>query len=104
MPGQGQSKIVVKLSLKGNTNTFLTAAADRWYHLQKKVKDLMTIIAENKALKIEYISELNQLLWIGDTVQALDKLRNYPVKNTERQHELIGYLEKNSPYIIDYKR
>ena len=54
--------------------------------------------------KIEYISELNQLLWVGNTAKALDKLRNYQVKNVEKQQELIGYLEKNIPYIIDYKR
>ena len=75
-----------------------------WYHLQRKVKDLMTMIAVNKALKIEYISELNQLLWVGETAKALDKLRNYQVKNIEKLQELIGYLEKNIPYIIDYKR
>lgn len=75
-----------------------------WYHLQRKVKDLMTMIAVNKVLKSEYISELNQLLWVGDTVKAIDKLRNYQVKNVEKQEELMGYLEKNIPYIIDYKR
>jgi len=75
-----------------------------WYHLQKKVKELMSMIAPNKDVKIEYIRELNQLLWHGKGLESIEKLRNYQVKNREKQQELIGYLEKNVPHIIDYKK
>lgn len=75
-----------------------------WYHLQKKVKDLMSMIAPNKELKSQYISELSSLLWHGFVDQVLQKLENYQVKNQEKYQELIDYLTKNKAYIICYSK
>lgn len=75
-----------------------------WYHLQKKVKDLMSMIAPDKSVKVEYIQELNHLLWNGKGREALEKLKHYKVKNADKCNELIGYIEKNIDHIIDYKR
>jgi hypothetical protein len=75
-----------------------------WYHLQKKVKELMTMIAPNKEAKIEYIRELNHLFWIGKVGEALEKLKRYAVRNQVKHLELIGYIEKNKDYIINYER
>lgn len=74
-----------------------------WYHLQKKVKELMCMIAPNKETKIAYVSELNHLFWTGKVTDALQKLRNYTVKNQAKHLELIGYIEKNKDYIINYE-
>lgn len=75
-----------------------------WYHLQKKVKDLMSMIAPNKEAKAEYIKELNELLWVGNGVTAIEKLEAYKVKNVEKQAELVGYLKKNTSCIINYEK
>jgi len=75
-----------------------------WYHLQKKVKDLMSMIAPDKSAKVEYIQELNHLLWNGRGREALETLNLYKVRNADKCNELIGYIEKNIDHIIDYKR
>lgn len=75
-----------------------------WYHLQKKVKGLMTMIAPNKEAKVEYIRELNGFFWKGDVSKALERLKGYVVKNQAKHLELIGYVEKNKEYIINYER
>jgi hypothetical protein len=75
-----------------------------WYHLQKKVRELMTMVAPNKELKIKYIQELLGLLWQGKTVETLIKLNAYTYRNQVKWEELIGYLTKNENHIIDYEK
>jgi hypothetical protein len=79
-----------------------------WYHLQKKVKDLMSMIAPNKELKSQYVAELTGLLWYGNIKETLCKLEKYQTKTSlngiEKYQELLDYLKKNQPYIIDYAK
>jgi hypothetical protein len=75
-----------------------------WYHLQRKVKDLMTMIAPDKELKVAYCQELVGLLWGGDGATALIKLRGYRHRNAAKWEELINYLVKNESHLIDYAR
>ena len=76
-----------------------------WYHLQLKLKNLMSMIAPNKAVKELYINDLKTLLWYGKTAEALDYLVQIPtVKNQEKLDELIGYLTKHKTEIIDYDK
>lgn len=75
-----------------------------WYHLKKKIKELMSMIAPNKDFKSQYVSELSALLWHGNIEEAIVKLENYQTKNQEKYHELFEYLKKNQPYIIDYAK
>lgn len=79
-----------------------------WYHLQKKVKDLMSMIAPSKELKSQYVAELSTLLWYGNIEQTLNKLESYQTKTTpngiEKHQELLDYLKKNQPYIINYAK
>lgn len=75
-----------------------------WYHLKKKIKELMSMIAPNKDFKSQYVSELSTLLWHGNIEQAIDKLEKYQIKNQEKHQELIDYLKKNQPFIIDYAK
>jgi hypothetical protein len=76
-----------------------------WYHLQLKVKNLMSMIAPNKELKTRYIQDLKALLWRGKGNEAIDYLLNIPqVKNQEKWEELIGYIEKHKAEIIDYEK
>ena len=76
-----------------------------WYHLQLKIKNLMSMIAPNKTVKELYINDLKTLLWYGKTTQALDYLAQIPtVKNQEKFDELIVYLTKHQTEIIDYDK
>lgn len=75
-----------------------------WYHLQRKVRDLMTMIAPDKELKIAYCQELLGLLWRGEGAAALVKLRGYAYRNSAKWEELVNYLVKNLSHIIDYSR
>jgi Uncharacterised protein family (UPF0236) len=76
-----------------------------WYHLQLKIKNLMSMIAPSKDLKTLYIKDLNALLWRGKTDEAIDYLLKIPqVKNQEKWVELIGYIQKHKAEIIDYEK
>jgi hypothetical protein len=76
-----------------------------WYHLQLKIKNLMSMIAPNKDLKTIYIKDLNALLWRGKADEAIDYLLKIPaVKNQEKYEELIGYIQKHKTEIIDYEK
>lgn len=74
-----------------------------WYHLQLKVKNLMSMIARNKEAKLLAVNDLKSLLWIGNVAEALIYLDNMDgVKNEDKRRELRGYLEKHEAEIINY--
>jgi hypothetical protein len=75
-----------------------------WFHLQKKVRDLMTMIAPNKVLRTQYEDELVGLLWSGKVDESLTRLRSYAYRHEGKWQELQGYLEKNRTHIVDYQR
>jgi len=74
-----------------------------WYHLCKKLRGLMSMIAINKVEKSRHLKFLFSHLWQGKTARALEYLRtSVVVKNQEKWQELIGYLSKHQAEIIDY--
>lgn len=76
-----------------------------WYHLQKKVRNLMSMIAKgSKNQKKEYVKDINDLLWNGKTEKAIAYLNNIPVKNNLKYQELLTYLKKHATEIIDYEK
>lgn len=76
-----------------------------WYHLCKKLRGLMSMIASNKVEKSRHLKFLFSHLWQGKIATALEYLRNHVVvKNQDKWQELIGYLEKHQLEIIDYNR
>lgn len=75
-----------------------------WYHLEEKVYQLMTQIAPNKRVKMEYNELIIKALWKGESDKAINHLQEIEAKNVSKQSELLGYLEKNKAYIIDYER
>lgn len=94
----------IRLSLQFVFGMFVCIILD-WYHLQLKVKNLMSMIAPNKDLKALYINDLKILLWRGKGNEAIDYLLSIPqVKNQEKWEELIGYIEKHKAEIIDYEK
>lgn len=76
-----------------------------WYHLCKKVTELMSMIARNREereLELEFIFGH---LWRGNVAEVLEYLNTQlRAKNAERLKELMGYLEKHQGEIIDYER
>ena len=75
-----------------------------WYHLNKKVRELMSMICFGKIQKQEQLSILMPLLWEGKVKDAITKLKQIKPRNTIKQEELIDYLTKHETEIIDYKR
>ena len=74
-----------------------------WYHLQLKVKSLMSMIARSKEEKILAVNDLKALLWAGNAAEAIIYLDNMDgVRNEGKRQELQGYLEKHEAEIIDY--
>ena len=65
----------------------------------------MSMIAKGSSIgKKEHASNINNLLWNGNTQKAITYLNNIPVKNKEKQQELINYLKKHIAEIIDYEK
>lgn len=76
-----------------------------WFHLGKKVRELMSMIAPTRAEKITYLKFIFYHLWHGKTEAVLDYLKTVvKTKNPEKLAELIGYIEKHQAEIINYKR
>lgn len=74
-----------------------------WYHLGKKVRALMSMIAMTKADKERHLSAMLGPLWDGQVEQVLGYLRTeIEVRNHAKHEELIGYLDKHRHEIIDY--
>ena len=75
-----------------------------WYHLCKKVRNLMSMIALNKEEKSNHVKFLLSQLWHGQTDIALNYLKHQVVaRNNKVLSELIGYLEKHHSEIINYE-
>ncbi len=76
-----------------------------WYHLCKKLRELMSMIAVNKFEKAKHLKCLLSQLWQGNTAIALEYLKHQvQARNLDKWQELIGYLEKHQHEIINYKR
>jgi hypothetical protein len=74
-----------------------------WYHLCKKVRELMSMIAVNKEEKINHVIQLLYYLWRGMSDEAIEYLKQkVTAKNKQKLAELITYLEKHKVEIIDY--
>jgi hypothetical protein len=74
-----------------------------WYHLQLKLKNLMSMIAYNKVDKELYINDLKELLWFGNATEAIIYLDNMDkIKNETKHKELRDYIEKHQKEIINY--
>ena len=74
-----------------------------WYHLNKKIWRFLTMIAHNKAQKLEDGKNIVHLLWEGRTDETIMYLKNMTPKNKEKHKELIIYLENHKEEIINYK-
>lgn len=76
-----------------------------WYHLTKKLRDLMTMIARSKAEKQDHLKVLFAQLWTGQVQSALDYITHQVIpRNREKWQELLTYLGKHQHEIVHYER
>jgi hypothetical protein len=75
-----------------------------WYHLDKKVWELMSMIAWNTTEKESHCRTLLAWLWEGNVDEALAYLRtSVSPRNQKKYHELITYLTKHKREMINYQ-
>jgi len=76
-----------------------------WYHLRKKIRDLLSMISINKEEKYKHSNYLRTNCWKGEVVKAIEYLKTeVKTKNESKLKELIGYLEKHQVEIINYEK
>lgn len=76
-----------------------------WYHLEKKVWELMSMAARTKTEKELHVSELLKLLWRGRAEEALTYLRTQVETKSEKWLSALStYVENHQGEIIDYER
>jgi hypothetical protein len=93
---------VIRRSLQAIFGALPTVILDG-YHLGKKLRELMSMIACNKADKERHLSATLGALWRGEVEWVRDYLRTeVKVRNPDKHRELIGYLDKHRHEIIDY--
>ena len=76
-----------------------------WYHLVKKVGQLLSLACRGRQHRREVEEPLLAQLWHGKVEEALSLLRRVreQMKKPEALDELVGYLEARRPYLADYK-
>jgi Uncharacterised protein family (UPF0236) len=76
-----------------------------WYHLEKKLKLMCTMIGKTKIESKALSTKLRQLCYTGKVAMVINYLENLPeVKNEEKRSELLTYLKNNEASIIDYRK
>jgi hypothetical protein len=75
-----------------------------WDHLEKKVWELMSMLAWNTAEKETPCHTLLAWLWEGNVDEVLEYLRTaVSPRHKKKHHELITYLTKHKTEIINYQ-
>jgi hypothetical protein len=77
-----------------------------WYHLKDKCARQLSLAMNGATLRNEALAVLIHLLWYGRVDSAITFLQNLPKSSLKKSDEirvLIGYLERNRPYIPCYE-
>lgn len=75
-----------------------------WYHLGKRVKENLCMVAHSSTEREEWEKILLGFLWVGHVAEAISFLSGLPARRTKAKTDLLGYLEKHACEIIDYGR
>jgi len=76
-----------------------------WYHLVKRCKEQLSMALKGRVIRNALLDELLPCLWHGCVDKAITLLQSVDstkIKNQKALADLIGYLERNSPYIPCY--
>ncbi len=77
-----------------------------WYHLHDKCARELSLAMKGSILRNEALADLSPLLWYGRVESAKAFLRKLPrehIKNPDAIQRLLGYFERNKPYIPCYE-
>ena len=75
-----------------------------WYHLGKRVKENLCMVAHSTTEREEWEKVLLGFLWVGNVAEAISFLSGLPARRAKAKTDLLGYLEKHASEIIDYGR
>jgi hypothetical protein len=76
-----------------------------WYHVDKKLKERLSMGMKGYKLRNAFLEDLRPHLWAGDVNGAISLLKALPenhIKNIEQISKLIDYLKRNQNYIPCY--
>lgn len=76
-----------------------------WYHLEDKCARQLSLAMKGAVVRNDARAALSKLLWYGRGDRAITFLRSLPKTSLKKPDEirvLIGYLERNRPYIPCY--
>ena len=76
-----------------------------WYHLQEKCKSQLSMALHGRDRRNQVLDQLLPLLWLGTVERAialLQAIETDHIKNQTRLDELIGYFQRQQPYIPCY--
>jgi hypothetical protein len=75
-----------------------------WYHLSKKVYQLLSMVAHAKVERERMQERVLGFLWRGGVWEAVSFLGGVEARRAEALSELIVYLRNHASEIIDYER
>ena len=75
-----------------------------WYHLAKRVRENLSMIACGKEQREEWEEHLLPLLWNGQVDAARAFVAELSARRELAKAALLGYLDKHASEIIDYGR
>jgi len=76
-----------------------------WYHLEKRCKELLSLALKGRIIRNAVLEPLLPCLWHGCVDRAMAVLQTIApakIKDQEALADLIGYLERNRPYLPCY--
>jgi hypothetical protein len=76
-----------------------------WYHLERRCKEQLSMALKGYVIRNALLEQLLPCLWNGCVDRAMALLQSVEptqIKNQEALADLIGYLERNRPYIPCY--
>jgi hypothetical protein len=76
-----------------------------WYHLEKRCKEQLSMALKGRAIRNTLLEQLLPCLWHGCVDRAIAVLQAVAptqIKNQAELDTLIGYFQRNRPYIPCY--
>lgn len=76
-----------------------------WYHLQQKCQTLLSVALKGRNSRHQVLEQLLPLLWLGLVDRAIAVLRAIDpdqIKDPARLDDLIGYFQRQQPFIPCY--
>jgi hypothetical protein len=76
-----------------------------WFHLEKRCKEELSRALKGREIRNSLLEELLPCLWHGCVDRAIARLQAvepFHIKDEKALSDLIGYLERNRPYIPCY--